>query len=530
MATTFFSKQVRFAVDGDGAFDWSAAFHLAMTDTSVNVRVNIKLVGVEPGAALRNTWTTVAETHWNNKAFFSDGEWLYKIKFDFNFVNAGEHHIVNVHSGPGRFDMRNWYTETQGWTPDKHDEIAAHEIGHMFGLPDEYAGGATFNNYTTTGTLMSDLTPRSSTTNAGYQRYFGDIESYVEFFAHELGDTQYDVVLKLAKLGTAGNDVLTGTNGMDPILGLEGNDILRGLNGNDHLEGGPGNDTLIGGMGYNVMDGGSGTDTVDYRFYNGPIEVDLPGGLASFVGDPDPEYLTSIENVLAGNGKDYLYGSNAANVLNGGGGGDWMEGRRGNDTFHVNTSGDIIIELAGGGNDTVVASASYVLTEGTPVAQVETLRTLNPAAVTKINLTGNSFKQLIEGNAGVNTLSGVGGADILNGGRGKDVLIGGAGANSFLFNTVAGASNIDRITDFNVAADEIQVENSIFAGLGGRGIIGAGAFRIGSGAADVDDRIIYNKATGALIHDSNGNGFGGAVQFALLPKNLGLTRLDIEIV
>ena len=51
------------------------------------------------------------------------------------------------------------------------------------------------------------------------------------------------------------------------------------------------------------------------------------------------------------------------------------------------------------------------------------------------------------------------GNDIISGRGGKDVLAGGAGFDSFLFNTAPSSSNIDRITDFNVAADEIQVEN-----------------------------------------------------------------------
>ena len=526
--TTFFSENVSYTVDADDPFEWTGAFHIAMTESTVDVTVNIKLVGAEPGAALRNAWTNVAETYWNDKAFFSDGTWLYKITFDFNLVTSGQHHTVTVHAGSGRANMTNWYTIPLGG-PTQSDEVAAHEIGHMMGCPDEYAGGGTFNNYTTTGTLMSDLTVMSNTTTAGYENYFGDIEYYVQEFGY--GDPNNDAVeLVLAKLGTAGNDVLTGTNGMDPILGLGGNDILRGLNGNDHLEGGAGNDTLIGGMGYNVMDGGPGTDTVDYRFYNGPIEVDLAGGNASFVGDPDPEYLSTIENVLAGNGNDDLYGNNAANLLNGGGGNDWLQGAKGNDIYHVNTSGDIIIELAGGGVDTVIASASYRLTQGTPVAQVERLQTINAAATTTINLTGNSFGQLITGNAGVNTISGLAGNDIISGRGGKDVLAGGAGFNSFLFNTAPSSSNLDRITDFNVAADEIQVENAIFTGVGAAGIISADAFHVGATAADAEDRIVYNKLTGALLYDSNGTGGGGFVQFALLPKNLALTRADIEIV
>ncbi len=42
---------------------------------------------------------------------------------------------VQVHAGPGRADMLNWYTGDSG-------VVNAHEVGHMMGLYDEYIGGA----------------------------------------------------------------------------------------------------------------------------------------------------------------------------------------------------------------------------------------------------------------------------------------------------------------------------------------------------------------------------------------------------
>ena len=280
--TTFFSEDVSYTVDADDPFEWTGAFHIAMTESTVDVTVNIKRVGTGPGPRCEMPGQTSPRLIGTTRRSFPTAPGSTR-SHSTSIMTSGQHHTVTVHAGSGRANMTNWYTIPLGG-PTQSDEVAAHEIGHMMGCPDEYAGGGTFNNYTTTGTLMSDLTVMSNTTTAGYENYFGDIEYYVQEFGY--GDPNNDAVeLVLAKLGTAGNDVLTGTNGMDPILGLGGNDILRGLNGNDHLEGGAGNDTLIGGMGYNVMDGGPGTDTVDYQFYNGPIEVDLAGGNASFVGD-----------------------------------------------------------------------------------------------------------------------------------------------------------------------------------------------------------------------------------------------------
>jgi serralysin len=55
------------------------------------------------------------------------------------------------------------------------------------------------------------------------------------------------------------------------------------------------------------------------------------------------------------------------------------------------------------------------------------------------------------------------------------------------------------------------------------------AFYIGTAAHDANDRIIYNKATGDLFYDSNGNAAGGSVRFADLSTGLSLTQLDFLI-
>jgi len=142
----------------------------------------------------------------------------------------------------------------------------------------------------------------------------------------------------------------------------------------------------------------------------------------------------------------------------------------------------------------VRSSASYVLRAG---QDVNVLRTISPAATTTIHLTGNSLGQVIQGNVGIN---------IINGGAGNDVLTGGAGNDFFVFNTALIASiNRDAITDFNVAAYTVRLENSVFTALGATtGTLASSKFFVGTAAHDADDRFIYNSANGALIYDSNG--------------------------
>lgn len=74
-----------------------------------------------------------------------------------------------------------------------------------------------------------------------------------------------DTVQKLGyRVGTAGDDTLSGHEKMDVLLGREGNDKLYASSGNDILIGGTGNDTLSGGSGADsyIFAKGHGQDVV----------------------------------------------------------------------------------------------------------------------------------------------------------------------------------------------------------------------------------------------------------------------------
>ena len=363
-------------------------------------------------------------------------------------------------------------------------------------------------------------------------------------------------------VGTSGNDTLTGGAGAEILIGRAGNDTLSGGTGADKLDGGIGNDTLNGGIGNDVIfgcagddviDGGDGDDTVNGGIGNdtmdggigddlysvdgaGDVVSEAPGAGTDRVNASVSYTLAAGQEIetlstsntpgttainLTGNGfANTLIGNAGDNVLNGGAGNDAMEGRGGNDLCYVDSASDVVIEAPGGGTDRVHASVSYALAGG---QEIETLSTSNTPGTAAINLTGNGFANNLIGNAGAN---------FLNGGAGADVIATHGGNDTIRFNTALGASNIDTISDLDVAKDIIQLENAIFIELtthAGNALSG-GEFFIGSAAHDADDRIIYNSATGALIYDANGNGANGATQFATLATGLGLTSADFFVV
>jgi Tol biopolymer transport system component len=205
---------------------------------------------------------------------------------------------------------------------------------------------------------------------------------------------------------------------------------------------------------------------------------------------------------------------------------DTLRGGAGNDTYVVHRP-DVIVEGANAGNDTVKSSISWTLG-----ANLENLVLTGGGA---INGTGNELTNRITGNSAKNTLNGYGGNDTLLGGAGSDRLTGGTGQDVIRFDSELNAStNVDRIADFVVKDDTIQLENAVFTSLAAAGPLAAGRLRAGAGvttAADSNDYLIYNSTTGALYYDADGSGSASSpIPFALLGSGLALTVGDFFII
>ena len=145
-------------------------------------------------------------------------------------------------------------------------------------------------------------------------------------------------------------------------------------------------------------------------------------------------------NLLIGNaGDDSLYGGLGDDTLDGGAGIDSMVGGAGNDTYIIIDSTDILVEVAGGGIDTVQSSATYTLK-----AEFENLVLTGAAAISG---TGTDLANVMTGNTGDNALNGLGGNDTIYGGDGNDTLNGGAGVDSMVGGNGNDSYYVDDIGD-----------------------------------------------------------------------------------
>nr|WP_246728332.1 calcium-binding protein [Microvirga terricola] len=312
--------------------------------------------------------------------------------------------------------------------------------------------------------------------------------------------------------GTDFNDVLHGNALANVLTGNAGNDFLDGRDGADTLKGGLGDDTFYVDRALDVVVefAGEGTDTV-YASASYTLSLEAEVEVLRTIDQNSSQAI----NLTGSSFANKILGNTGNNVLNGMGGADTMAAFAGNDTYYVDDANDQVIESASGGHDIIYASASFTL--GASV-EVEYLEAIGSG---RISLTGNALANTLVGNAGSNRLSGGGGRDILTGGAGKD---------TFVFDVKLSKANLVQITDFNVKDDTIQLAKTIFSKIAKKGTLASGAFWIGSKAHEADDRIIYNKKTGALLYDADGSGKGAAIQIATISKGLGLTHKDFFVI
>jgi Ca2+-binding RTX toxin-like protein len=304
--------------------------------------------------------------------------------------------------------------------------------------------------------------------------------------------------LAQAIYGNAGANGLYSHGGADYLAGFGGDDTYFVAGGGEHVAeaAGQGRDVVYASASY-ALAAGSHVEALSADWILGTDAINLTGN----------EFNNEV------------YGNNGANMLNGGGGGggDYLVGWGGDDTYLVFGGGEIVVESAGGGRDVVYSTVSYLLAAGT---SVEVLSTSSIVGTNAIDLTGNELAQEVYGNNGANTL---------NGGAGGDYLVGFGGADSFAFTTALGSGNVDFLADFNAADDVILLENAVFTGLAG-GALPASAFGTGPAGRNNEDLIFYDRATGQIFFDADGNGAGAQVLFATVNAGTVLTASDFMVI
>jgi len=204
----------------------------------------------------------------------------------------------------------------------------------------------------------------------------------------------------------------TGNSGNNTLTGTGGDDVLDGASGADLMQGGLGNDTYLADDLGDVTDDAGGTDTVvasiDFALADGIETLTLAGAARHGTGN-------SADNTLNGTeGDDTLVGQGGHDTLDGKEGADVMEGGTGDDTYYVDNPGDVVVELADGGNDTVVIGSDWTIS-----GNIENAQLVGSGHA----LTGNDADNTLSGNSGDDELDGGGGDDLLLGGDGNDTLI-----------------------------------------------------------------------------------------------------------
>lgn len=298
--------------------------------------------------------------------------------------------------------------------------------------------------------------------------------------------------LQLLDGGSSGNgnslgNVISGNGDNNALVGFGGNDTLNGAAGNDTLDGGSGNDAMAGGLGndwYYVADASDkaaeaanqGTDKVTSALESYALGANLENlflagaalngtgnGLANYIeGNGSANKLLGLagnDDLVGGGGNDTLDGGDGNDELSGGLGVDSLVGGNGNDTldgdagidnlaggknddtYVVDSLFDQVTEVANQGTDTVIATASYELSDN-----VENLTLIGSTDGTG-NALGNS---IVGAFIGDNAIDGAGGNDTLIGGYGTDTLTGGAGQDRFQINIIDDGA--EQITDFQGGA------------------------------------------------------------------------------
>ncbi|WP_201838949.1 hypothetical protein [Microvirga zambiensis] len=154
---------------------------------------------------------------------------------------------------------------------------------------------------------------------------------------------------------------------------------------------------------------------------------------------------------------------------------------------------------------------------------------------TPLRKNGTSGNDILFGELGNDTLSGGAGNDRLHGDLGRDRISTGSGKDVVVFDQKPSSSNRDTITDFDPKKDSLYLDNAFFKKLGKKGSLEKPAklsktYLEFDTADDANDYLIYNRKTGVLSYDADGNKAGKAVEIAVFTNKPKLTYADFFVI
>lgn len=416
----------------------------------------------------------------------------------------------NIHSdGTSRYGIREELSNSTASNPSGtvvHDNTVTGSVsGDVYVPPYGATEGDDYFYGTTSGDNFAGLGGNDSyvvnhTADIVTEQANGGADTVIAKLNYTLTANVENLQLVGEAIRGTGNDldnIIIGNAGANELEGLGGNDLLDGRGGADKMQGGDGNDV------YYVDDV---LDTIVEKDHAGLGGIDTVYSSVSHTLAAEVEKL-----VLQGSGNLSATGNNLANdltgndgdnLLDGLGGADTMRGGAGNDTYVIDHSGDVVIENADQGFDTVRSSLNYTLGDH--------LEQLVLTGTAQRDGTGNSLGNTIIGSDGINKLHGMDGDDTIEGGLGADQLYGDGGNDLFVLRK--GEFGGDVIEDFTGngvgAGDRI-----LFAGFSAGAVlvkVGTDSWQVLDGSYAETFRI--KTPAGASAFDSSDYSFEGQSQ------------------
>jgi serralysin len=362
-----------------------------------------------------------------------------------------------------------------------HDRISGNGVANWLrggNGNDTVAGGA--GNDRLEGGLGADTMDGGS----GDDLYYVD---RVSDRAETDSSTGFDRIKSTASYTLAGN------SGVEVLQLIGGNLTATGNSRANTLIGSAGNNILNGGAGADTMKGGSGADRYFVHDAGDWVVETSSGGIDTVFASVSYTLAANVEKLtLQGHGQpngtgnnlnNTIVGNGGNNILDGAAGADTLVGGQGDDTYIVDSTRDVVQELAGGRVDTIISSLNYnlgrwanveklVLAEGTSafVGIGNAANNVMTGNANNNSLRGASGNDTLIGNDGDDSLNGEAGhdrlwggnhEDTLTGGDGNDLLVGGDGADS-----LSGGDGLDTF-DYNALSEAGDTIADFTTGAGG---------------------------------------------------------------